>query len=170
MQFHLWGLNRLFIRLNHTHNVNSPQTVTNGQHTNTNNTMSSNISISIVVSYTRGLSERFKKTCNSLGIQVYFKCSNTIHTLLMAPKDKDNICQKSMVMYWFKYPHRDYSEEYIWESGRTFGDRLRSMLESYSSLQPDHRTSCEFEVFHHSGQAVTGCHYDHKGNSVHLCK
>ena len=33
-------------------------------------------------------------TCNSLGIQVHFKGSNTICTLLIAPKDKDNICQK----------------------------------------------------------------------------
>ena len=31
---------------------------------------------------------------NSSGIQVHFKGSNVIPTLLMAPKDKDNICQK----------------------------------------------------------------------------
>ena len=88
----------------------------------------SNKHISIVIPYTRGLSERFKKTCNSLGIQVNSKGRNNIFTFLMAPRDKDNICQKSGAIYQFKCPHMEYPEEYIVESGRTFGDRLQEHL------------------------------------------
>ena len=54
------------------------------------------------------------KTCNSLGIQVHFKGSNTIHTLLVVPKDKDPICQKGWAIYHFKCPQADCLE-YIGE-------------------------------------------------------
>ena len=48
----------------------------------------------MVVPYTKGLGEKFKRTCSQLEIQVHFKGNNTIKTLLMAPKDKDNKLQK----------------------------------------------------------------------------
>ena len=82
------ALNRLLIKFNHRHNINSPQIVNNGQHNNINNTRSSNKSISIVVPYTKGLSESFQKTFDSVGIQVHFEDSNTICPLFTY------ICQK----------------------------------------------------------------------------
>ena len=69
--------------------------------------------ISIVVPYTKGLSKRFKKTCNSLGIQAHFK---------------------SRVIYQFKCPHSNCQEEYIGESGRPFGDRLKEHLRALSPI------------------------------------
>ena len=39
-------------------------------------------------------SEKFKKACNSLGIQAHLKGNNYIWTLLMAPRDKDNMSEK----------------------------------------------------------------------------
>ena len=59
----------------------------------------SNKNLSIIVPYIQGLGEEFKRTCNKKGIQVHFKGSNTIKTLLMAPKDKDTKLQKSGVIY-----------------------------------------------------------------------
>ena len=44
--------------------------------------------------YMQNVNERFKKTCNSLGIQLPFKGSNTICTLIMAPKNKENMSEK----------------------------------------------------------------------------
>ena len=81
-----------------------------------------------MVPYTQGLGERFKRTCNNKGIQVHFKGTNTIKTHLMAPKSKDNKLPKSGVIYKFKCPHINCPEEYIGESGRTFGDRLKEHL------------------------------------------
>ena len=59
------------------------------------------------------LGKRFKRTCNSLGVLVHFKGSNTIKTLLMAPKDRDDKLQKIGVIYRFKCPHINCPEEYI---------------------------------------------------------
>ena len=46
----------------------------------------------------------------------------------MAPKDKDNITDKSGVIYRFKCTQEGCKEEYIGESGRSFGDRPKEHL------------------------------------------
>ena len=56
--------------------------------------------------YIRGLSKKCRNTCNKLGIQVHFKGQNTVQTILMAPKDKDSMSQKSKVTYHYKCSHR----------------------------------------------------------------
>ena len=43
----------------------------------------------------------------------------------MAPKDKDTTTQKSGVIYQFECTQADCEEEYIMESGKTFGHRLK---------------------------------------------
>ena len=79
--FPQWALSSLLTKFNHRHNIYNIQTVNSDQHNNSNNSGSNNKNISIIVPYAKGLSERFKKTCNSLGIQVHFKGNNTIWTL-----------------------------------------------------------------------------------------
>ena len=54
------------------------------------------------------------------------------------PKDRDNKPQKIGVIYRFKCPHINCHEEYIVESGRTFGDRLKEHLRAPS---PKHHHS-----------------------------
>ena len=56
----------------------------------------------ITVPYTKGLGESVKNTCKKYGIQVFFKGGKTIKDLLMAPKDKDLITQKSDIIYRYK--------------------------------------------------------------------
>ena len=139
-----WALNRLLLKFNHRHNFSSTHAVNKGQNKNINNTRPNNKSFSIVVPYTKGLSKRFKKTCNTLGIPVHFKGSNTIYTLLMAPKDKENMSKK-WVVYWFKCPpqglppriHRGIREG-LW--AQTEGVSLSPI--PYPSTQPENRTSC----------------------------
>ena len=123
-----WILNRLQIKSNQRQNTNSPQAVNSGQHNNTNNTSSNNKNIFMVIPYTRGLRERFKKTGSTLGIEVHFKGSNSIHILLMPPKDKDNMSK-----------------------------RCREDIRAPSPIhqqEPDHRTPSGFGVFYYSGQGV----------------
>ena len=65
--------------------------------------------ISIVIPYTKGCGEKFKKTCNNLGIHVHLKGNNTI--LISWPPRIKTKMPKSGVIYWFKCPHSNYLEE-----------------------------------------------------------
>ena len=67
---------------------------TKGQTHNNNNCKTRNIFL--VMLYTRGCSESFRTTYSKLGIQVHFRGNNTIHTLLVVPKGKDDATQKSI--------------------------------------------------------------------------
>ena len=98
-----WALNILWDKFNCKHNIHNGQTSTENQSNNSSVT-NNNKNISIVVAYIHGQGERFKGTCNNVGIQVYFKGAHTIKTLLTAPKDKDNKLQKLGLsdLCWFK--------------------------------------------------------------------
>ena len=133
-KFPPWALNSLQLKFNYKHNINNTHTTSNGQHNNTNNIASSNKNIFTVVPYIRGFSGKLKKACNRLGIQVHFKRNNTIWTLLMAPKDKDEMCLKIEVIYQYKCSHTNCSEQYIGESGRTFGGKFREHLRTLSPI------------------------------------
>ena len=76
----------------------------------------------------KGLSESCKNICRKHSIDMYFKGGNTITELLLHLKDKDNILQKSGVIYRYKCGRVDCEEEYIGESGRTFGERFREHM------------------------------------------
>ena len=137
-----WTFNKLPHNFYHKHNINNGQSsMVNQPNNNTNNNNKSgtsnsnnNKNISILVPYLQGIGERFKMTCNNKGIQVHFKGTNTIKTLLMAPKDRDNKLQKSRVIYKFKCPDINCPEEYIGESGRTFVVRLKEHLRTPSPI------------------------------------
>ena len=86
-----WALDNLQYKSNWKHNIHHGQNYADNQPNNnknnnrgTNNSNNNNKNISIVIPYIQGLGERFKRTCNSRGIQVHFKGTNTIKTLLMA--------------------------------------------------------------------------------------
>ena len=112
-------------------NNNEPNSTGQQNSNNSNNNVTNhnnNKNIYMVVPCIQGLGEKFKKTCNKKGIQVHFKGSNTIKDLLMAPKDKDTKLQKCGVIYQYKCPTISCPVEYIGETGRAFGDRLKEHL------------------------------------------
>ena len=76
--------------------------------------------VHIVIPYTQGLCESIKKICGRCGIQTHFKGSNTIRNLLVSPKDKDPMVNKSGVIYWFQCGDLSCDHEYIGETSRTF--------------------------------------------------
>ena len=69
--------------------------------------------------------KKIKRTCNKFGVQVYFKGRQTIKSLLMAPKGKDPITNKSGVIYRYKCREHGCNEEYIGESARNFAERFK---------------------------------------------
>ena len=70
-----------------------------------------------------------KHTCQKYGVQVHFKGGQTIKDLLMAPKDKDPITNKSGVIYRFKCSEDGCEEEYIGESAGTFTRKVQRTSE-----------------------------------------
>ena len=66
--------------------------------------------------------------------QVHFKGDSTIKDLLMAPKDKDSITSKGGVIYRYRCDHPGCTEEYIGETGRTYGDRYKEHLRAPSPI------------------------------------
>ena len=68
----------------------------------------------------KGNSESYKKICRKYGIEMHFRGGSTIKDLLVHPRDRETILQKSGVIYRYKCGRVDYAEEYLGESGRTF--------------------------------------------------
>ena len=129
--FPIWALNKLQHNFECRHYNKNESSSTDSQHNNndningtSNNNNNNNKNLYIVVKYIQELVEKFKRTCNKKGLQVHFRGSNTIKTLLLEPKDKDTKLQKSGVIYKYKCPHINCPEEYIGETGRAFGERL----------------------------------------------
>ena len=110
-----------------------------------------------MVPYIHALGKRFKRTCTNMEIQLHFKGTNTIKTLLMSPNDTDSKIQKSGVISKFKCPCINCPEEYIGESGRTFGNRLKEHLRAPSpSNSTGHLVSPEcFTIVDRESQRVT---------------
>ena len=67
----------------------------------------------MVIPYTKGISESFKKICGKYGIPMCFKGNTTIKQLLMKPKDREPKDQKSGIIYSYKCGYIACREEYI---------------------------------------------------------
>ena len=93
----------------------------------------------------QGLSESWKNSCRKHGVEMYFRGANTIRDLLVHPKDRDIILQKSGVIYRYKCGRVDCEEEYIWESGRTFAESFREHMGAPSPIH-DHQNITGHEL------------------------
>ena len=56
------------------------------------------------------------------------KVTVTIKNLLVSPKDKDPMANKSGAIYWFQCEDLVCDEEYIGETSRTFEERFQEHL------------------------------------------
>ena len=160
-QFPNWALNQWhhsFINNNQVNNNN--HTTTNNNNTNQDNNPTKR-NITLVVPFIPGTSGKFKKLCKVKGIQVHYKGTNTIRTLLGNPKDKDPKTNKSGIIYHYKWLHINCPDAYIGESGRDLGDRVKEHLKAPSPihhhsnttghpLDPDHFNTVHKEVNSHS--------------------
>ena len=69
---------------------------------------------------------------------MFFKGGSMIKDLLVHPKDRDTILQKSGVIYRFRCGRVDCEEEYIGESCRTFAERFRENMRTPSPIHDHH--------------------------------
>ena len=95
----------------------------------------------ITVPYDEGLSEAIKKHCQKYGIQVHFKSGKTLKDELVVLKEKDHITNKSGIIYRFKCDRLECDEEYIGETARTFGERLKEHLKAPSPIYDHSNTT-----------------------------
>ena len=68
----------------------------------------------------------------------YFRGGSNIRDLLVHPKDRDTILKKSGVIYRYICERDDCEEDYIGESGRTFGERFREHMRAPSPIIDHH--------------------------------
>ena len=113
----------------------------NNNNTNSNNTQdnsNNNRNITIVVPYMPGIGEKFRKMCKRKGIQVHFKGTNTLRTMLGNPKDKDPKNNQTGIIYHYNCSQINCPSAYIGESGRSLGERVK---EHFKALSPIHLQS-----------------------------
>ena len=121
----------------------------------------------IVIPYTQGLWESFKKICEQYGIHTHFKGSSTLRQLLARPKDQDPKEKKNGVIYSYQCGETACNEEYIGKTSRTLGGRYRKHLK-----QPFPIHVCIQQTGHDSTPdnfSILG-REDHKGGNLHQCK
>ena len=118
---------------------------TNQETTNTANKRGNKKKPYIVVPYIQGMGESCKNICRKHGVNMYCKEGNTIRDILIHPKDRDTILQKSGVIYKFWCGRVNCEEEYIGESGRPFAERFREPMKALSLIH-DHYNITGHEV------------------------
>ena len=134
-KYPVWALNRASIK------EKKPNRTNQDSRNSKNNTGCNNNKPYIVVPYVKGMSESCKNICRKHGIEIHFKGGSTIKDLLVHPKDKDTILQKSGVIYRYKCGRVDCEEECIGESGRTFAERFREHIRATSPFHDHHNTT-----------------------------
>ena len=72
-----------------------------------------------------GTGEKFRKLCRRKGIQVHFKGTNILRTLLGNPKDKNPKNNQTGIIYHYQCPQINCPNAYIGESGRSLGERVK---------------------------------------------
>ena len=107
----------------------------------------------IVRPYTQGLCESIKKICGRYGIQNCFKGNSTIKNLLVSPKDKDPMANKSGAIYWFQCSVLTCDDEYIGKTSRTFGERFKEHLKDLSPIH-HHGSNTGHPTTQHSFQII----------------
>ena len=95
----------------------------------------------IVVPYIEGMGESIKKICKRHGVDMHFKGGRTLKNILVSPKDEDKITNKNCVIYSYSRGSIDCGEEYIGESGRSFGERYKEHLKAPSPIFQHQSTS-----------------------------
>ena len=88
----------------------------------------------IIIPYVPGMCESIKNIGKKYGVAVYFKGNRTLKNILVSPKDKDEMAIKSSIIYSYCCGEIGCDEEYVGESGRTFGERFKEHLKTPSPI------------------------------------
>ena len=112
-------------------NPNQPNN-NNPNNTNPQDNINNKKNITIVVPYMSGTGEMFRKMCKRKGIQVHFKGTNTLRTMLGNPKDKDPKNNQTGIIYHYKCPQINCPSAHIGESGRSLSERVKEHFKAPS--------------------------------------
>ena len=85
--------------------------------------------------------ESIKNIGKKHGVAVYFNRGRTLKNTLVSPRDKDEMVNKNSVIYRYCCGEIDCDDEYIAESGRTFGERYKEHLKNPSPIFT-HQNTC----------------------------
>ncbi|XP_072048371.1 uncharacterized protein [Amphiura filiformis] len=77
----------------------------------------------VVIPYVEGLAERLQRIFKKHNISTAIRPTNTLISLLVHPKDKQDIEQTNDVVY--NIPCKRCDKSYVRETGRQFGTRLK---------------------------------------------
>ena len=77
---------------------------------------------------------KIQETMQKQGIQVHFKGTNTLRTLLGNPKDKDPQNSHTGIIYHYKCPQINCPSACIGESGRSLGERVKEHFKAPSPI------------------------------------
>ena len=89
-----------------------------------------------------------------------FKGNSTIKNLLVSPKDKDPMANKSGTIYWFQCGDITCDDEYIGETSRTIGERFKehlkepSLIKHHSINTGDPTTQHNFQIIEREGNDI----------------
>ena len=78
----------------------------------------------IVIPYVPGICESIKNIGKKHGVAVYFKGNRTLKNILVSPKDKDEMANKSNIIYSYCCGEIGCEEEYV---GRVWEDLWREI-------------------------------------------
>ena len=88
----------------------------------------------LVAPYMPETGEKFRKLCKRKGIQVHFKGTITLRTVLGNPKDKDPKINQTGIIYYYQCPKIHYPSAYMGESGRSLGERVKEHFKAPSPI------------------------------------
>ena len=114
------------------HQPNQPNNNNNTNNNKPQDSSNNSRNTTIVVPYMPGTVEKFRKMCKRKGIQVQFKGTNTLRTMLGNPKDKDPQNNQTGIIYHYKCPQINYPSAYIGESGRSLDERVKEHFKAPS--------------------------------------
>ena len=121
--------------MKHKTNNNNNTTINNTTNITNTNTEPSNKTMGyLLIPYVQGLCESIKYICGKYCIQIYFQGKRKLKNILLMPKGKDQMQQKSGIIYWYRYIRLDCDQEYTGESARTFGVRFEEHLKAPSPI------------------------------------
>ena len=97
----------------------------------------------VVIPYIKCLSEQYRHTLAKYRVRVFFKGTSTIKSLLMHQKDPIPDAQKTDIIYHWKCPANNCTEEYIGETNRSLKESVSDHRNQITSTIGNHHISTE---------------------------
>jgi len=100
----------------------STQRVSKGKQNNKNSQSANCRTPPVGIPYTKGVSEKLRRTYNKFGVSMYRVPTNTLRAALVRPKDKSDPQQQCGVLY--RITCDDCAEQYIGKTGHALSTRV----------------------------------------------